>query len=132
MKLNKRGWGLREMLILSAILIFFFCLAIYFIYVLYSSLSNSLSTNNEMLVNYTLYKNYEEKLYNAGENFLLNNISYQDSVINLSTLISAGYISEIKDLDTKNECNGYIKVHDLDEREIQAFIKCDNYITEGY
>ena len=132
MKLNNRGWGLREMLILSAILIFFFCLAIYFIYVLSSSLSTSSSINNEAPVNYTLYKNYEEKLYNAGEKFLLNNKSYQDSIINLSTLINAGYISGIKDLDTKNECNGYIKVYNLDEREIQAFIKCDNYITEGY
>lgn len=39
MKLNNRGWGIREMLFFIAILVFFFCLAIYFIYVFYSSVS---------------------------------------------------------------------------------------------
>ena len=37
MNLNKNGWGLKEMLLLSAIIIFFFCLVIYFVYLLYNS-----------------------------------------------------------------------------------------------
>lgn len=47
MNLNNRGWGLREMLVLCAILLFFFCLAIYFIYVLYSSFSDISLTKSE-------------------------------------------------------------------------------------
>ncbi|MBQ6687289.1 MAG: hypothetical protein IJN03_02060 [Bacilli bacterium] len=47
MKLNNRGWGIREMLVLCAILLFFFCLAIYFIYILYSSFTEDVLIKNE-------------------------------------------------------------------------------------
>ncbi len=43
MKLNNKGWGIREMLLLSGILIFFFGLAIYFIYIFYDSLSSEIT-----------------------------------------------------------------------------------------
>ena len=46
LKLNNRGWGLKEMLLLSSILIFFFCVAIYFIYILYDSIDKDVRSNN--------------------------------------------------------------------------------------
>lgn len=51
MKLNNKGWGLKQMLVLSGILIFFFCLAIYFIYVFYNSFAEGLNKNIE-IINY--------------------------------------------------------------------------------
>lgn len=47
MKLNNQGWGLREMLFLIAILVFFFCLSIYFIYILHSSISIKTYSDSE-------------------------------------------------------------------------------------
>lgn len=55
MKLNNKGWGLKQMLVLSGILIFFFCIAIYFIYVLYNSLAEELAIKKESF-------NYIEKI----------------------------------------------------------------------
>lgn len=50
MKLNNRGWGLKQMLVLSGILVFFFCLAIYFIYVFYNSFKEEISLVNTNVV----------------------------------------------------------------------------------
>ena len=52
MKLNNNGWGLSEMLILSAILIFFFGLAIYFIYIFYNSISEDASMKINTSIKY--------------------------------------------------------------------------------
>lgn len=131
MKLNNRGWGLREMLVLSAILIFFFCVAIYFIYLFYSSFSNSFN-NEEKEIDMTIYETYEQILYDAGENYLENIDDFKDSIINMSTLINEGYMKEIYDPETENECNGYIKVLDVENKEMDEYIKCDNYETVGY
>lgn len=56
---NKHGWGLKEMLILSGILMLFLVIAIYYIYTLYQSLDMEVASNN--------YTELEEKLeYNAN------------------------------------------------------------------
>lgn len=41
MKLNNNGWGLKEMMIISSILLMFLLFAAYYIWVLYSDLSKS-------------------------------------------------------------------------------------------
>jgi len=46
MKLNNRGWGIKEMLLLSSILVFFFGVALYFIYVFYNSIEKELLINS--------------------------------------------------------------------------------------
>lgn len=133
MNLNNRGWGIREMLFLSSILIFFFCLAIYFIYVLYSSFDLSVNNNDIIEHNDEVYKTYEQLIKDAAYDYL-NSVNYEfsDRIINMSTLINAGLMSDLYDPETDNKCNGYIKVIDLEDKQIDAYIKCDNYVTEGY
>lgn len=132
MKLNNGGWGLREMLVLSAILIFFFCVAVYFIYIFYGSLTENfddISVSEDLKI----YEEYENDLYNAGIEYLNDlDSEYKDSIINLSTLIENGYIEKLVDPKSDNECNGYIKIEDIEYQEIELYIKCDNYETIGY
>jgi len=130
MKLNNRGWGLRSMLILSAILIFFFSLAIYFIYLLYSSLSMDLKSESDY-VDILQYEAIEDRLKLAGENYLeeINQEFTEEVVIYIDDLVDADYIDYITDPNTDNLCEGYVSVKD---DVVYPYINCDKYITEGY
>jgi len=114
MKLNNNGWGIKAMLLLTSVLVFFFCLSIYFIYILYNSLDLSLGLNDEYINNES-YAYYEENMIEAAEEYigdielaLDNNV-----IISLETLIELDYI------DVKN-------------KKLKSYISCDNYETKGY
>lgn len=130
MRLNNRGWGLREMLSLSAILIFFFCLAIYFIYLMYSSLE--LDLNSSEYVELKQYEALEGKLEESTKEYLEDlNFSYNSEIIIYANdLASAEYIDKIKDPNTNELCDAYVKVDGISN--IKAYMKCDKYTTEGY
>lgn len=130
MKLNNRGWGLREMLILSAVLIFFFCLAIYFIYLLYSSLE--LDLNNSDYVEVKQYEALEETIEKSAKEYLedINQPLDIEIIIDAEDLINAGYMEDIIDPNSDNACDAYVKVNA--NSDIKAYIKCDEYITEGF
>ena len=130
MKLNNRGWGFRSMLILSAILIFFFSLAIYFIYLLYSSLSMDLRSESDY-VDILQYEAIEDRLKLAGEDYLeeINQEFTEEVVIYIDDLVDADYIDYITDPNTDNLCEGYVSVK---EEAVYPYINCDKYTTEGY
>jgi len=130
MKLNNKGWGIREMLVLSAVLIFFFGVAIYFIYLLYSSLDLDLKDDSDY-VDVLQYVALEDNLEEAALEYLedLNQVFDADVVIFLKDLVAADYISGINDPNTGNACDGYVEVN---ENIIYPYIKCDKYITNGY
>ena len=69
--LNKHGWGIREMLLLSGILLLFLVIAIYYIYTLYHDL------NLEVTSNY--YHDLENDLENNAKVYLSD---YYDGVLN--------------------------------------------------
>lgn len=130
MKLNNNGWGIKTMLLLTSVLVFFFCLSIYFIYILYNSLDLSLGLNDEYINNES-YAYYEENMIEAAEEYigdielaLDNNV-----IISLETLIELDYIDEIYDIDTNNKCDGYV---DVKNKKLKSYISCDNYETKGY
>ena len=107
MKLNNNGWGIKAMLLLTSVLVFFFCLSIYFIYILYNSLDLSLGLNDEYINNES-YVYYEENMIEAAEEYigdielaLDNNV-----IISLETLIELDYIDEIYDIDNGKICKG--------------------------
>ena len=110
MKLNNKGCGLNTLLIIGSCLLIFLLIAAYYIYVLYSSLNN----------NY--YIVLEDKLVNSAKKYgLKSKVSYK-------SLKDLGYINSLKD-ENNNECDGYVL---YDDSTYTAYIKCDNYITEGY
>lgn len=127
-KLNKEGWGLREMLVLSGILILFLIIAIYLIYSLYSEF------DREATVGY--YYELEEKLENQASVYL--NDYYPDPLTSDNLTITRGVLRTYNldvDLVDKNDkaCSGYVianKTHG--QTNVNAYIKCEHYETEGY
>lgn len=128
MKLNKHGWGLREMLILSGILILFLIIAIYFIYTMYN--------NFEGEINAGYYQGLEEKLENQAKVFIsdyyVEPLSTDKVTITRSVLNSYNLDVNLVDKDN-NACSGYVTAYKSQGNEIyKSYIKCPRYMTEGY
>lgn len=125
---DKRGWGLKEMLILSGILALFLIIAIYYIYTLYQSLDLEVTQN--------YYHDLEDKLeYNAHvylEDYYDKNLDSTGVTITRSILRAYDLDVNLKDNKGK-ACSGYViakKTHG--EEIINAYISCPNYMTDGY
>lgn len=122
--MNKKGFTLIE--ILAAIII----ISILGLIVIPKAF-NVISKNKTKL-----YKDQEVRLEEAANKYLTDIYTGSDSdiVIQKNELIYAGYIGEIYDLtDTASICNAYVIVSNIDTNPaIDAYISCDNYVTEGY
>lgn len=125
---NKHGWGLNEMLFLSAILLFFVFFVAIMINSLYKGLekkdTTQLPTTND--IEYS-YEDIENNLKSAAKKYLkIEKEEY--SIVTSDTLIEKGYIN-IKKMTSKNDiCEGYVVLN----KEFDTFILCANYQTEGY
>lgn len=141
MALNNHGWGLREMIIFVSILLLFLIIASIFVLRLYNSLNESINgdTNTNEVVD-NVDKNY---YYHKESELLQSAQAYYDDVpfdldngsvnVYLNELISGGYSKQIVDENTGNYCNGYAKYFkNQNTVDIDVFIKCDSYETEGY
>ncbi len=126
--LNKKGWGLGEMLILSGILALFLIIAIYFIYNFYSGMEKDYKLN--------YYTNLEEKLKEQAQIYI--NEYYDES-------LTSDYVTITKDvlkayslapdlIDLKdNTCEGYVRANKSRAIvDIKAYISCSDYETSGY
>lgn len=120
-KLNKKGWEMKDMLIISAILFIFLLIASYYIYVLYNNLMS-----NDASKYYTL----EVKIKNAAAKYVVDyNIDLDSKIeIRLSDLKRKGYIYNFLD-ENGNACDGIVII---DNGEYNPYISCDNYTTDGY
>ena len=131
MKLNKNGWGLTEMLVLTGIILFFFLVAIFLIYRLYSNLDRTI--NNNEFVNYKTYSETEVALENAANSYIDNKYEGMTDtatiVISLKKLVNMGYLVE----NIHEDCNGYTLSSIINGESISnAYISCDEYETTGY
>ena len=123
MKLNKKGWGTLEMLLLSAGIFVALLVAVYFISKLYGSFDNSIKNKD--------YADMEAKLAEAAKKYVIeNNITNSDSLtIYSDTLEVLGYINPLKDKDNY-PCTGYVVVSKVDiVNSYKAYIVCRNYKT---
>lgn len=128
MKLNKHGWGLREMLVLSGIIILFLLIAIYFIYVFYYGF------NKEYRASY--YQELENNLQDQAEVYLNeyyeNNLTSEKLTITKDVLESNHLNINLVD---KNDhaCSGYALAYKTHGKiSIEPYIKCPKYETTGY
>ena len=126
--LNKNGWGLREMLVLSGILILFLLIAVYYIYTMYDAL--------EMEVSVKYYYDLEEKLENQARVYLSD---YYDEVLTSDYVTITRSTLNAYDLDVNlfdnngDACSGYVKANkSRGITNVDAYIKCKNYTTAGY
>ena len=126
MKLNNKGWGTMEMLLLSGGLLLTLIVAIYFIGTLYGSFSGTVGNKQ--------YMDLETKLEDAAKEYISsNNFEINGEVtINYKTLKNYGYIDALKDING-NDCDGYVKISSISNTDHYAgYIHCDNYKTANY
>jgi len=157
MKLNNKGWGMREMIIYMCILAFLLLLAAYMINSLYNNVSTNYNNNNvvtestntliekednntqpvtENTINYDYYHNLETKLYNATLNYLNDyQTDLEHDILNITSddLIGLNYIEELYNDNSSSKCSGFSNVYkENDEYVIKSYINCGEYVTEGY
>lgn len=126
--LNKHGWSLREMLILSGILIVFLFIAIYYILIMYKDLDLNITNN--------YYDNLESRLEENAtvylEDYYEGDLNSEGLKITRGMLRSYDLDIELRDKDG-HVCAGYVvarRTHGEDD--IKAYISCPDYTTEGF
>lgn len=154
MKLNNKGWGYRDMIIYSSIII----IALLFVAISISSFYDSLdiperptynpsgdvnSTEDkeekptDIPVDENYYLNLEASVKSATLDYL-NTYSYDvsDEILNISvdTLVSFDFIEPLYDKSRASTCSGYSNVYVTSQGvyEIKPFISCSDYVTSGY
>lgn len=150
MKLNNNGWGYRDMVIYTCIILF----ALFFVAMSISSFYDNLvedinsdrnSQNNNVVeenkpnsneVDKNYYLLQESKLKDATLNYV-NKYSYDldQNIMSVSmeTLVSLGFMEQIYDQTGTNKCSGYSNVYIYEnDYGIVPYISCNNYVTLGY
>ena len=150
MKLNNNGWGYRDMVIYTCIIL----LALFFVAMSISSFYDNLvedinsdrnSQNNNVVeenkpnsneVDKNYYLLQESKLKDATLNYV-NKYSYDldQNIMSVSmeTLVSLGFMEQIYDQTGTNKCSGYSNVYIYEnDYGIVPYISCNNYVTLGY
>lgn len=149
MKLNKNGWGMAQLIAGICVILVFLLIATFFTLKLNAWLEdNGVTTNTTKETNTnteslegtakSYYVSLSNELITATNEYIADEglVLEKNSTIQiqLDLLVNHGYIETIKDYYTKNICTGYTLTY-LDSdyiKEINAYIKCDNYTTEGY
>lgn len=150
MKLNNNGWGYRDMVIYTCIIL----LALFFVAMSINSFYDNLvedinsdrnSQNNNVVeenkpnsneVDKNYYLLQESKLKEATLNYV-NKYSYDldQNIMSVSmeTLVSLGFMEQIYDQTGTNKCSGYSNVYIYEnDYGIVPYISCNNYVTLGY
>lgn len=135
MYLNNKGWGLKEMILLSCIILAAVFVAAIMINTLYKDLDMNINGNNASNPS-SSNQNKEEK-YEAIERNLLsaakkyareNNLEDEESV-DSDTLIANGYLTVSKMTNEDDTCEGYVTKQNT---SYKAYISCESYETKGY
>lgn len=131
MALNKHGWGMKEMIVFSSVLLLFLLIAVFYILRLYNGIGRNNTYKNSSSESYS-YTEIEDKLLNAGINYYQE--YYEEGMdvrITTSMLKKHGYLkaSDLKEKNEKKECTGYVLVENM---EVFSFIQCPNYETIGF
>ena len=153
MKLNNKGFGTKEMIIYSCVIIFFLLLADFLIKDFYRSMdnnnskntsstsvveTNNNSNNNEIKRTESVsvyYSNQEKKLRDAAISYAIKNKldAYDGFIVAIGVLIDNNYIEIIRDYYDDSTCNAYAKImNNGDSYDADAYISCNSYTTEGY
>ena len=126
--LNKHGWGLKEMLVLSGILVLFLIIAIYYIFTLYQELDKDVTHN--------YYTDLETELEDSAKVYIED---YYDGALTSDGLTITRSVLRTYDLDVSLEhnrgraCSGYVIASRRHGEDFyQAYVPCANYTTDGY
>lgn len=156
MKLNNHGWGYRDMIIYSCLILIVLLVCAYNINYLYTGLTTDNNNNNNVtnvqdtdeeviqtkpqiqVVDYNYYNQIEYKIRIATLNYL-NDYKYeltgQILKTTLDSLVDLGYMEKVYDQNGNNVCTGYSNSYvdgSTGEYVIKPYVNCSNYRTEGY
>ncbi len=127
MIMNKHGWSLKEMLLLSGILILFLFVAIYYILVFYQNVDDP---------GVSYYEKMENTLLDRATLYLNQ---YYDNDLDRDGIIITMAMLEEYDLDVDlvdqegSVCSGYVLANKTrGEESIEAYINCGEYTTDGF
>ncbi len=124
---NNQGWGLKEMLFLSALLLFFVLLIAVLVNNLYSGLEKDNLNSNTTKSN--TYEQVEKNLSEAAKRYYKIHKSEVKELIVSDMLLEEKYI-DMKKLTVDNDiCEGYVIIS---ENTFIPYISCAEYETEGY
>lgn len=154
MKLNNHGWGMRDMIIYTCILLLFLLFVAYSVKALYEVIDTSKNNDSNqqdvyqppvadekeeepLIVDLEYYNNIENSLKEATLEYLKTyptDLSNDILKVSSGTLINLKFIDKIYDQTGSSTCTGYSNVYqDIDgDYVINSYISCVNYITEGY
>ena len=116
--LNKYGWGFRQMLIMTSILLILLLFVTYYIYVFYNKLDTKEASQYFVL---------ETRLKSAAILYAKNN-NLTTGNVSLYTLKKAGYIESFTDVND-DECNGYVI---FSNDKYDSYIKCKYFMSSNY
>ena len=125
---NNHGWSLKEMIVLSAILIMALMVATYHVMKFSKGVKDNSLTGN--------YIALENQVTAATEAYLQEYYGKITSSLVISTdnLISYGFLSSDSFSNSNYSCKGYALVNGYNQEEysISSYIKCNQYETENY
>lgn len=118
--MNNHGWGLRDMIIFSSIIVIALALVYMLINNLYKELEGPSNTPS--------YSTIEKNLANAAKKYFSIRANENVDIVVSEELIEEKLISEKSLTLDKDVCTGYV----TKKGGLKAYITCDNYETEGY
>ena len=137
MKLNNKGWGLSTLLICFCIILIFLVISVYYAYRFSEKIDKDIEPDNSDNIVIDYYKNLENNINSAILNYINNGQIIVNNgstmMLGLTDLRELGFTENIIDKVTRNECSGYVIIKNINNvMDINSYLKCDNYITEGY
>lgn len=129
MRLTNHGWGLREMIFLSAVIFFFVIVAAVMVNNLYSELDLSQDTGSSSTSSngYT-YSEIEQNLSSAARRYYRTHSDDASTIVISEDLVELGYLRSSQLQTPDDVCEGYAVIAD----DFKAYITCSYYETEGY
>lgn len=145
MKLDNRGWGYRDMIVYSSIIIICLVIVVVFSKIVHDNIETSPYEEQNKKVDEveevqtfsnSSYYEVEKEMQNATFIYL-QKYDYdkgdQMRKIALDTLIGFGYISLVRDFEDGSECKGYVTIHTTNQvYTVNPYLKCTHYVTKGY
>ena len=156
--MGNHGWGMRELIIYMCIFAIILLFVAFSINALYKRIDrDAKNTENNTpvvvepaeekqpepvieepprVVDYDYYHPLEKRVYDATLKYLNENpTAIGDGILKLedNTLVNLGYMSPLYNDIGTGKCTGYSNVYeDSGNYVVKSYVRCDNYISEGY
>lgn len=134
MKLGNNGWGTRELIIYSCILLSFLLFAMVMLNSFYDDLGKSTNSVVDTVKDNkdVSYFGYEEKMEKAVLLYVSeNDVDVSNGfVVDLDTLVKRGYLEQFYDLHDGSKCSGYVIIKNINNGlDVDPNLICSNYKT---